>query len=93
MPRSAPDRGAIGREVAVAGLDGGLSLVIEFGPIGPEELDAVVGSGVVTGADHDPEGGPEVQGEVGNRTHRDDAQIDGVEARAWNPACTAAASI
>ena len=63
-------------------LDLGLHLVGELVPAAGEELDAVVGHGVVRRRDHHPEVHAELGGEVRNSGRRQDTQHQDVEAGA-----------
>lgn len=65
--------GGAGAVVGVDGLDAVLQLVGELVAAAGEELDAVVGHGVVAGGQHHAEVGAERAGEVGHRGRRQDA--------------------
>src|SRR5699024_6074344 len=57
-------------------LDGVLDLVGEFAATGGEELDAVIGHGVVRGGDHNAEGGPGGGGDMRHGGSGEDAEVD-----------------
>lgn len=59
-----------GAVLLVDGLDALLQLVVELVPTAGEELDAVVGHGVVTGGEHDTEVGAELGREERDRRGR-----------------------
>ena len=61
-------------------LDLGLALVGELCPVRAEELDAVVGEGIVRGGDHDPEVAAHRAGEHADRRRRDRAGDEHVHA-------------
>ena len=62
-----------------AGFDGRFAVVVEFGPVGSEELDPVVGGRVVARRDHHAERGVRGSGQVTHRPDRDDPEIGAVE--------------
>jgi hypothetical protein len=56
-----------------------LVIVVELATVNPEELDAVVGSGIMARAHHHPKGGAHLPGVERHRADRHDSEIDGIE--------------
>ncbi len=68
-----------GAVLLVDGLDTLLQLVVELVPAAGEELDPVVGHGVVARGEHDTEVGAELGGEEGDRGGRQHAHLEDVD--------------